>query len=133
MVYLYGQNSLSIIRKKHSRIAKGVYDLGDDNSVNEKNVKGLRVPYTNIVYIGDGMTDVACMTLVNKNRGYSIGVYTEENKESVAQIRNDHRCRFVVKADYSQDKDMEKVLKLIIDDVSNRYILEEKEKALANK
>ena len=115
------------------RIAKGVYDLADDNSVNEKAVKGLRVPYTNIVYIGDGMTDVACMTLVNKNRGYSIGVYTEENKESVAQIRNDNRCRFVVKADYSQDKDMEKVLKLIIDDVSNRYILEEKEKALANK
>ena len=115
------------------RIAKGVYDLSDDNSVNEKVVKGLRVPYTNIVYIGDGMTDVACMTLVNKNRGYSIGVYTDENKESVAQIRNDNRCRFVVKADYSQDRDMEKVLKLIIDDVSNRYILEEKEKALANK
>ena len=115
------------------RIAKGVKELGDDNSVNEKNVSGLRVPYTNIVYIGDGMTDVACMTLVNKNRGYSIGVYTDENKASVKEIRRDKRCRFVMKADYSADKDMEKVLKLIIDEVAKRTILEEKEKALANK
>ena len=79
------------------------------------------------------MTDVACMTLVNKNHGYSIGVYTDSNREQVDQIRNDKRCRFVVKADYSQDKDMEKVFKLIIDAVANREILAAKEKALANK
>ena len=79
------------------------------------------------------MTDVPCMTLVNKNGGYSVGVYTESNKESVAQIRKDKRCRFVVKADYSQNSDMEKVFTLIIEDIANRYILEQKEKALANK
>lgn len=115
------------------RIAKGVTDIRDDNAVNEKNRKGLRIPYTNIAYIGDGMTDVACMTLVNKNNGYSIGVYTDDNKSKVTQILNDNRCRFIVKADYSKDTDMEKVFKIIIDDVSNRAILEAKEKALANK
>ena len=115
------------------RIAKGVTKLGDDDSVNEKIKDGLRIPYTNIAYIGDGMTDVACMTLVNKNHGYSIGVYTEDNKEKVAQIRNDKRCRFIVEADYSKDTDMEKVFKLIIDDVANRYDLETKEHALAKK
>ena len=115
------------------RIAKGVKELGDDNSVNEKNVNGLRVPYENIVYIGDGMTDVACMTLVNKNRGFSVGVYTDENKDSVKQIKNDKRCRFVCKADYSTNSDMEKVLKLIIESVATRTDLETKEEALANK
>ena len=115
------------------RIAKGAVDTKDDNSVNEKVKGSLRIPYTNIVYIGDGMTDVACMTLVNKNNGYSIGVYTDANRESVEQIRNDKRCRFIVKADYSQDKDMEKVLKLIIDDVVNRETLAVKEKMLALK
>ena len=114
------------------RIAKGVYDTANDDSVNAK-TDGLRIPYDHIVYIGDGMTDVACMTLVNKNHGYSIGVYTDDNKEKVNQIRTDKRCRFVVKADYSQDKDMEKVLKLIIDDVKSRIVLEEKEKKLALK
>lgn len=115
------------------RIAKGVTDVRDDNAVNEKTRDGLRIPYTNIVYIGDGMTDVACMTLVNKNKGYSIGVYTEDNKEKVAQIRKDQRCKFVVKADYSKDSDMEKVFKLIIDDIATRSEIEAKELALANK
>ena len=116
------------------RIAKGVVDIKDDDNVNRKiGEQGLRIPYDNIAYIGDGMTDVACMTLVNKNGGYSVGVYTDSNKESVAQIRKDKRCRFVVKADYSQNSDMEKVFTLIIEDIANRYILEQKEKALANK
>ena len=116
------------------RIAKGVVDIKDDDNVNRKiGEQGLRIPYENIAYIGDGMTDVACMTLVNKNGGYSVGVYTDSNKESVAQIRKDKRCRFVVKADYSQNSDMEKVFTLIIEDIANRYILEQKEKALANK
>ena len=116
------------------RIAKGVVDIKDDDNVNRKTgEQGLRIPYENIAYIGDGMTDVACMTLVNKNGGYSVGVYTDSNKESVAQIRKDKRCRFVVKADYSQNSDMEKVFTLIIEDIANRYILEQKEKALANK
>ena len=116
------------------RIAKGVTDTSDDDNVNRKTgEQGLRIPYENIAYIGDGMTDVACMTLVNKNHGYSVGVYTESNKESVAQIRKDKRCRFVVKADYSQGSDMEKVFTLIIEDIANRYILEKKEQALANK
>ena len=116
------------------RIAKGVVDTSDDDNVNRKTgEQGLRIPYENIAYIGDGMTDVACMTLVNKNGGYSVGVYTDSNKESVAQIRKDKRCRFVVKADYSQNSDMEKVFTLIIEDIANRYILEQKEKALANK
>ena len=116
------------------RIAKGVTNLKDDNGVNEKSDEnGLRIPYTNICYIGDGMTDVACMTLVNKNKGYSIGVYTEANKGTVAQIRKDKRCRFVVEADYSKGSDMEKVLMMIIDDVYHRTVLAQKETALAAK
>ena len=112
------------------RIAKGVKDLGDDDSVNEK-VKGeLRIPYTNIVYIGDGMTDVACMTLVNKNNGYSIAVYGEDRGQG-DQIFADKRCKFVVKADYSQDKQMEKVMKLIIDEVSHRETIAQKIKELS--
>lgn len=113
------------------RIAKGVTEVSNDDGVNEKNINGLRIPYSNIVYIGDGMTDVACMTLVNKNNGYSIGVYTEANKEKVQKIKGDKRCKFVIPADYSYGKDMEKVLHIIIDDVHNRTVLEEKAKELS--
>jgi len=139
--YLFDENGLPVWPKLainytqktqfFFRIAKGVTEVLNDDGVNEKTKNGLRIPYTNIVYIGDGMTDVACMTLVNKNGGYSIGVYTDDNKEKVSKIKDDKRCKFVIPADYSKGKEMEKVLRIIIDDVHNRSILEEKAKELS--
>nr|MCR4879420.1 haloacid dehalogenase-like hydrolase [Bacilli bacterium] len=50
------------------RIAKGATNVTDDDGVNQK-TPTLRIPYENIIYLGDGMTDIACMTLVKKNNG----------------------------------------------------------------
>lgn len=100
------------------RIAKGAYEISNDEGVNAKtDKKELRIPYANIVYLGDGMTDVACMTLVNKNGGHSIGVYTEKNKNSVEQIKNDKRVTYVADADYREGSKMDEIMKFIIDEV----------------
>ena len=96
------------------RIAKGAVDVTNDNAVNEKNLK-LRVPYRNIIYMGDGMTDIACMTLVKKNGGTSIAVYPEKDWEKVKQIYNDGRVSYYCKANYSSGSQMEQMIKLIID------------------
>ncbi len=96
------------------RIAKGAVDVTNDNAVNEKNLK-LRIPYRNIVYMGDGMTDIACMTLVKKNGGTSIAVYPEKDWEKVKQIYNDGRLSYYCRADYSAGSQMEQMIKLIID------------------
>ena len=96
------------------RIAKGAVDVTNDNAVNEKNLK-LRIPYRNIVYMGDGMTDIACMTLVKKNGGTSIAVYPEQDWEKVKQIYNDGRLSYYCRADYSAGSQMEQMIKLIID------------------
>lgn len=96
------------------RIAKGAIDVTNDNAVNEKNLK-LRIPYRNIVYMGDGMTDIACMTLVKKNGGTSIAVYPEKDWEKVKQIYNDGRLSYYCRADYSAGSQMEQMIKLIID------------------
>ena len=48
------------------RISKGVYDATDDVGVNEKKPTR-RIPYSNIVYIGDGMTDIPSMIIVKNN------------------------------------------------------------------
>lgn len=114
------------------RIAKGVTNLSDDNSVNEKN-KELRIPTRNIIYVGDGMTDIACMTLVKKNGGKSIAVYPEKDADKVRQIYKDGRVNFICNADYSAGSNMEKVVKLIIDSVETLEEIEKKEKILANK
>jgi hypothetical protein len=61
------------------RISKGVYDATDDAGVNEKR-PDRRVPYSNIIYIGDGMTDIPAMIIAKNNGGKSIAVYPRAKK-----------------------------------------------------
>ncbi|MDD4103574.1 MAG: HAD family hydrolase [Bacilli bacterium] len=114
------------------RIAKGVFDVTDDNSVNKK-TPSLRIPYSNIVYIGDGMTDIACMTLVKHNGGRSIAVYPEKESDKVRQIYIDGRCSFMCRADYTTGGDLDKVMHLIIDSVAIKDEIDRNEKKLASK
>ena len=114
------------------RISKGVVDVKNDNGVNEKTPER-RIPYRNIIYMGDGMTDVACMTLVKHNEGTSIAIYPEKDSDKVRDLYTDGRCNFMCRADYSAGSDLEKVVKLIVDKVAMEYEMEKREKALANK
>lgn len=114
------------------RIAKGVVDVTNDNGVNEKTIQR-RIPYRNIIYMGDGMTDVACMTLVKHNGGHSIAIYPEKDSDKVRSLYSDGRCNFMCRADYSAGSDLEKVIKLIIDESATLSEIEKREKALANK
>ncbi|MFA6943123.1 MAG: haloacid dehalogenase-like hydrolase [Bacilli bacterium] len=114
------------------RIAKGVANINDDNSVNEKTPQ-LRIPYRNIVYLGDGMTDIACMTLVKKNGGRSIAVYPEKEINKVRKLYDDGRVSFICRSDYSSGSDLEKVMHLIIDSISTYNEIEKKQETLASK
>ena len=109
-----------------------VVDVKDDNSVNEK-TPDRRIPYRNIIYMGDGMTDVACMTLVKHNEGNSIAIYPEKESDKVRALYTDGRCNFMCRADYSAGSDLEKVVKLIIDKVAMLHEIKTREIALANK
>ncbi|MBR0295267.1 MAG: haloacid dehalogenase-like hydrolase [Bacilli bacterium] len=114
------------------RIAKGATNATDDAGVNKKK-KDLRIPYRNIIYLGDGMTDIPAMTLVKHNGGRSIALYPGDNIQKVKEIYTDERCNFVCKADYSSGSDLDKVVKLIIDSIAISEALYKKEKTLANK
>ena len=114
------------------RVAKGAIKPTDDAGVNEKSVDH-RVDYKNIIYVGDGMTDIPSMTLVKKNGGHSIAIHPKDDKDTVQQIYDDNRCDFIVEADYSANGEMDKVVKMLIDLISVQEKLERKEKVLANK
>ena len=101
------------------RIAKGATDIKNDNDVNAKTPE-LRVPYENIIYIGDGMTDIACMTLVNKNKGTSIAVYQGKDVDSVKYIKEDNRCKYLCKADYREGKDIDIAIQSVINEAALR-------------
>ena len=114
------------------RISKGAVDVKNDNAVNEKTPER-RIPYKNIIYMGDGMTDVACMTLVKHNDGTSIAIYPEKDSDKVRDLYTDGRCNFMCKADYSAGSDLEKVVKLTIDKIAMQNEIIKREKILANK
>ena len=112
------------------RIAKGATETIDDAGVNAKSSEH-RIPYRNIVYFGDGMTDIACMTLVKKNNGTSIAVYSGDENENVKQIFSDNRVNYYAKADYSKGRKLDTLCKLIIDKIAVLTQLDKKEKELA--
>lgn len=110
------------------RIVKGVLDI-NDNGVNEYfEPENLRVPFRNMVYIGDSDTDVPCMKLVNTNAGHSIGVYDPEtkNKERVHKMLRENRIRYVAPADYTEGSELDVLLKGIIDKTAIYENLESK-------
>lgn len=110
------------------RIVKGVLDI-NDNGVNDYfEPENLRVPFRNMVYIGDSDTDVPCMKLVNTNGGHSIGVYNPDtrNKERVHKMLRDNRIRYIAPADYRDGSEIDTLLKGIIDKTAAFEMLENK-------
>ncbi len=110
------------------RIEKGVLDV-NDNGVNEYFApENLRVPFRNMVYIGDSDTDIPCMKLVNVNGGHSIGVYNPEtmNKERVHKMLRDNRIRYFAPADYRDGSELDCLVKAIIDKTAAYEKLETK-------
>ena len=110
------------------RISKGVLDVLDDVKLNTK-IKDdeRRVPYQNMIYFGDGLTDVPCMKVVSMFGGRTIAVYgTEESRQELAKpLYKGKRATFMAKADYSEDSEIDKIIKNIIDLIATRARLED--------
>ena len=101
------------------RINKGVSDLSDDKSLNEFTPEDQRrVPFRNMIYIADGKTDVPCMKLVKVNGGYSIAVYQNKKKQEAEELIRDQRVNFAVPANYTEDSQLDRVVKDIIAEMS---------------
>ena len=97
------------------RVNKGVFDVTENDGLNEFMPEDMRrVPFRNMVYIGDGLTDVPCMKLVRTNGGHSIAVY-QDKKEAVNTLLLQGRVDYVLKADYSMDGELEKTVFATID------------------
>lgn len=100
------------------RINKGVLTI-DSKSADKLNrftpEDERPVPFRNMIYIGDGLTDVPCMKLVKSNGGQSIAVYDQEKGKAAADLlKKSDRVNFVAPADYGPDSDIEVIVKAII-------------------
>ena len=98
------------------RINKGVLDVADDVNVNKKVAEdSKKIPMSNMIYIGDGITDVPCMKLTKEGGGVSIAVYTERNIETAKGLKEDERINYATEADYRPDSRIDIIVKKTID------------------
>lgn len=108
------------------RIEKGVLDINDP-AVNEAfSPEEIRVPFRNMIYIGDSDTDIPCMKLVNSYGGHSIGVYNAQirDKAKVYKMMRDGRIKYFAPADYSEGTELDGIVKSIIDRTAANETLE---------
>ena len=110
------------------RISKGVEKIDDDNAVNDRVAKDKRrVLYQNMIYIGDGITDIPCMQLVKDKGGKSIAIYRDVKKVHASKLIMDERVNYICKADYSEGSELDQIIKLQIESIAIHNKLANKE------
>ena len=101
------------------RISKGILDVTDDYNLNRLQDESLRrIAYRNMIYLGDGLTDIPCMKMVKEKGGKSIALYPSGKSEHVKPLVEDERINYVCVADYSPNSTLEKIVKLMIENMA---------------
>lgn len=110
------------------RINKGIDDDTDTVKLNEYvSHEDRPVPFSRMIYIGDGTTDVPCMRLVKEQGGHSIAVYKPKARKSKAtadKLFADHRVNFIAPAVYTAGSPLETLVERIIDKCASDFALE---------
>jgi len=113
------------------RINKGVEDLGE--SINQHMPESERpIPFSNMIYFGDGDTDVPSMAVMRKNGGHAIAVYPPRGtRAKCVELFRAKRCDFFAPADYSAGSELFKRTCLLLDRILADIRVEEEKWRLA--
>lgn len=107
------------------RINKGVEDL--TKSINtHMPMLDRPIPFENMIYYGDGLTDVPSMAVTRANGGHSVAVHTPRKSKKACQILfNENRCDFYAAANYSEGSDLHRRTLLILNKVIANIMLQQ--------
>ncbi len=106
------------------RINKGCLDINDFNVNSVISQKDRRIPFSQMVYIGDGLTDIPCMKIVKEKGGLSIAVYNPEVEKQVNiahKLLNDERVNVISPCVYTPHSFIEKQVKIFIDKINAKF------------
>jgi hypothetical protein len=97
------------------RINKGLENMAD--SINDHMPEDMRpIPFANMIYFGDGDTDVPSMAVMRKNGGHAIAVHTPgKSKAKCIELFKAGRCDFFAAADYRRGSDLFRRTCLLLD------------------
>ena len=101
------------------RVNKGKESLQE--SINEHMPEAERpIPFSNMIYIGDGMTDVPSMALAKKNGGHTIAVYNpddDRSRRTCVKLLRANRVDFIASADYTKGSELSRRVELLLDSI----------------
>lgn len=101
------------------RINKGVLDINNDTDLNNSRPDSeKRVFFSNMIYIGDGLTDVPCMKLVKQSGGHSIAIYNPGQYQKAAPLLRHERVDWMFEADYREGSDLDRTMKLLLENLA---------------
>ena len=99
------------------RINKG--REGVTESINEHMPEAERpIPFQNMIYVGDGMTDVPSMALTKKSGGHTVAVYNPRGargRATCVKLLNAGRADFIAAADYRKASKLSRRVELLLD------------------
>ncbi len=108
------------------RINKGLEHTSE--SINEYMPESRRaIPFTQMLYIGDGLTDVPCMTVTKNYGGFAIAVHKPHHDNSIAVCRDlatAERIDYFAPADYRARRKLEKRVHTILDIIIAKILFE---------
>src|SRR2546423_651262 len=114
------------------RINKGFLDMSQD--VNDHMDVEIRpIPFANMIYIGDGPTDVPCFTVMKKNGGQAIAVYNPDDparlgfKKCYQLSTHADRVKHIAPADYRPNTHLRMLLEQMVEETANRIVAQRKE------
>lgn len=103
------------------RINKGCCDINDNKTINAYVKESDRpVPFKNMIFIGDGETDIPAMKMVKVNGGHSIAVYNSAQKgkkDKAKHLIEEDRVNIIANADYSNNKTIDQYVKAVINKI----------------
>lgn len=101
------------------RINKGVLDINNNADLNNSRPDSeKRVFFSNMIYIGDGLTDVPCMKLVKQSGGHSIALYNPGCQSSAEQLLKHERVDWIFEADYSEGSSLDCTIKILLQNLA---------------
>ncbi len=104
------------------KINKGILSIRDNKLVNESQDENKkRIPWSNMLYFGDGDTDVPCMKIVKMFGGHAIAVYNpnKPGKKAIAQrLLREDRVNFITPTDYRENSRTFQIVKAVIDKIT---------------
>lgn len=109
-------------------ISKGIEEYSEENPLfiyRNLPQEKLYVPFSQMIYVGDGVSDMPCFSVMNQEQGTALGVYKGTAREwnDGAKLSQSQRVANLAPADYSEDSELMQSLILAVESICKQIAL----------